>query len=253
MAKNNSIKENTTNLTLLIDNLENNQYGEFKLHIYDNNRVVRIKNEKCIGFLGKRCNIKPHKIPNSKMSILNLNRTLSKKREELLKLSIDNKKCLMLTLTTKPESSMSYCKMKSAVDSFMKSIKRNFEYEFFIKRYEYTKKHRLHTHILLVFTDAFPILLTKQWVKQHWKYGNQVYVSQFSNPYNIVGYITKPDKNAKYDDKYTLFDSNANFLKWEDEIFVEFFNLILYSSQNFFTMSKICIKLFCILRQLNQS
>lgn len=98
-----------------------------------------------------------------KMSKKNYSRVLRRHRIELLKLDLEDYKCIMLTLSTAPEFGIDYDTLIRYMKNFNKQINRNFGTPISIKRIEHGgKSQMIHSHYLLFFKDSIPKLLTKK-------------------------------------------------------------------------------------------
>lgn len=100
---------------------------------------------------------------NGLMTEANYDRILREQKNELLKLDVWNKKCVMITLTTDPALKVDYDMLHNAVRAFYLRLYRLFGAIPSVKRYEYGgRTQMLHTHYLLFFDNKIPDILTEE-------------------------------------------------------------------------------------------
>ena len=166
------------------------------------------------GFMGK-------KIRSDYISRLQLTRTLNKYKIRLMKLDLNDKKTVMITLTLDPSKNIKLRDFKRYIVNFIKILHKYFNDFIYIRRIESNKcEYLFHVHIVLCFDNEIPKQLTNEWVKSKWKYGEQVNVSQFDSPWNAIGYITKFNEYEinKYDKNNTKYPSFMKVLTYSHDI-----------------------------------
>ena len=91
-----------------------------------------------------------------------LSKTLNKYRKKLLTLDLNDKKCVMITLTLDPSKNIKIREFERYIGNFLKLLRKYFNDFEYIKRIEGNKFEDLfHVHILLFF-DNIPDLLTNE-------------------------------------------------------------------------------------------
>lgn len=182
---------------------------QYKITTYDNTRArVQINTYNPYEHRTILNIIPPLKVRNFKYPYLTRKqyiKQLKKNKKKLTELKLDANKCCFLTLTTKQLFYWEQIKVK--FDSFMRSIKRNFDKTYYIRAIEsHENETHFHIHLILMFKNGIPKNFNQLWVKNHWKHGFNDF-QKVIEPYGIIDYITnfKEENLNPKNNNYTKF------------------------------------------------
>lgn len=182
-----------------------------EVKIIDDKRII-IKNNNYNPFSARRewLGVK-NKKQNKYMSIENYKKTIRRWRDKIYEFSIENEKCVELTL--KFNQSVQWEQVIRKFNFFLKNIRNMFNQKIdYIRAVEVHKiSKNFHIHLILIFNKFKPKINIEK-IKNIWRYGDMFIDENIFNIYGFVEYLTLFKNGCYQNNTYTYFPNNAKII-----------------------------------------
>ena len=150
-------------------------------------------------------------------------RSLKRWRKKLFKIKLDYDKFIFMTLGTQEE--MTWNEVLKKFNLFLSNLRYKYGDVKIVRKIECYNNgfNRYHIHVILIFNDVRPSL-SKDWLKEHWKYGKVHFEYGWKNKqYGVLEYITNVKEcNFNPNDKMlTKYPENAKVISVSPDLIKE--------------------------------
>lgn len=182
-----------------------------EVKIIDDKRII-IKNNNYNPFSTRKewLGVK-NKKQNKYMSIENYKKTIRRWRDKIYEFSIENEKCVELTL--KFNKPIQWEQVIRKFNIFLKNIRKMFNQKIdYIRAIEVHKISKIfHIHLILIFNKYRPELSAES-LQQIWKFGDIFIDENVFDIYGFVEYLTLFKNGCYQNDVFTYFPDNAKII-----------------------------------------